>query len=585
MPTITVNKEDLFKALGKRYTFEEFDELCFEFGVEPEEPDEKEIAENPDSALEWKVEIGANRYDLLCIEGLARGLLVFLEKIKAPRYKSIPAWTGNSAKLRILPNTAKVRPFAVAAILRNVTFTPESYKSFIDLQDKLHQNLCRRRTLVAIGTHDLDTIKGPFFYDAKPPSKIKFKALNQTQEMTACQLMELYSNESHLKQYLPIIQDKPVYPVIYDSKGVVLSMPPIINGEHSKITLNTRNVFIECTATDLNKAKITLDTIVTMFSQYCSPKYEGIESVEVVNPCGTSVMYPELHYRLEEIDVSETNQKIGICIPPGEMARLLTKMCLESTPFDSGNKIMVEVPPTRHDVIHACDIMEDVAIAYGYNHITKTIPQTNCIGNQYPINKLSDLLRQEIAAAGFTEVLTFALCSRDDVADKLGKNIKNVNAVHIANPKTLEFQVARTTLLPGILKTISKNKNMPLPLRLFEISDIVICDPKKDVGARNERWMCAVNYNKSSGFEIVKGLLDRVMQLMEIPFQKGSDGYYIEACDDPTYFQGRCATVILRGKPIGKIGVLHPDVVTKFDLNNPCSAFEISVEPLLRSSS
>uniref|UniRef100_A0A8W8K7F4 Phenylalanine--tRNA ligase beta subunit n=1 Tax=Magallana gigas TaxID=29159 RepID=A0A8W8K7F4_MAGGI len=352
MPTITVNKEDLFKALGKRYTFEEFDELCFEFGVEPEEPDEKEIAENPDSALEWKVEIGANRYDLLCIEGLARGLLVFLEKIKAPIYTSIPAWTGKSAKLRILPSTAKVRPFAVAAILRNITFTPESYKSFIDLQDKLHQNLCRRRTLVAIGTHDLDTIKGPFFYDAKPPSKIKFKALNQTQEMTACQLMELYSNESHLKQYLPIIQDKPVYPVIYDSNGVVLSMPPIINGEHSKITLNTRNVFIECTATDLNKAKITLDTIVTMFSQYCSPKYEGIESVEVVNPCGTSVMYPELHYRLEEIDVSETNQKIGICIPPGEMARLLTKMCLVSTPFDSGNKIMVEVPPTRHDILN-----------------------------------------------------------------------------------------------------------------------------------------------------------------------------------------------------------------------------------------
>nr|XP_022336972.1 phenylalanine--tRNA ligase beta subunit-like [Crassostrea virginica] len=585
MPTISVNKEELFKGLGRRYTFEEFDELCFEFGVEPEEPDEKDVAENPDLALEWKVEIGANRYDLLCIEGLVRGLLVFLEKIQAPRYKTVPAWPGKSQMLRILPRTAEVRPFAVAAVLRNITFTPERYKSFIDLQDKLHQNLCRRRTLVAIGTHDLDTIKGPFYYDARPPSAIKFKALNQTEEMTATQLMELYSNESHLKQYLPIIQDKPVYPLITDSQGVVLSMPPIINGDHSKITLNTKNVFIECTATDLNKAKVTLDTIVTMFSQYCSPQYEGIESVEVVNPCGTSVMYPELHYRLEEIDVSDTNQKIGICIPPGEMARLLTKMCLESTPFDSGNKIMVEVPPTRHDVIHACDIVEDVAIAFGYNNITKTIPQTNCIGNQYSINKLSDLLRQEIAAAGFTEVLTFALCSRDDVADKLGRNIKNVNAVHIANPKTLEFQVARTTLLPGILKTISKNLGMPLPLRLFEISDIVLRDSSKDVGARNERWMCAVNFNKSSGFEIVKGLLDRVMQLMEIPFGKENNGYYIQACDDPTYFQGRCATVILRGKAIGKIGVIHPDVVTKFELNNPCSAFEISVEPLLKSSS
>ncbi|XP_056018225.1 phenylalanine--tRNA ligase beta subunit-like isoform X2 [Ostrea edulis] len=562
-------------------TFEEFDELCFEFGVEPEEPDEDDIIENPDAALEWKIEIGANRYDLLCIEGLVRGLLVFLERVEAPRYKTIPPWPGKTQRLRILPRTAEVRPFAVAAVLRNITFTPEIYKSFIDLQDKLHQNLCRRRTLVAIGTHDLDTLKGPFYYDAKPPSEIKFKALNQTEEKTAAELMEIYSNESHLKQYLPIIQDKPVYPVIYDSNGVVLSMPPIINGDHSKITLNTKNVFIECTATDLNKATITLDTIVTMFSQYCSPPYEGIESAEVVNPCGTSVMYPELHYRLEEIDVSDTNCKIGICIPPGEMARLLTKMCLESTPFDSGNKIMVEIPPTRHDVIHACDIVEDVAIAYGYNNIVKTIPQTNCIGNQYPINKLSDLLRQEIAAAGFTEVLSFALCSRDDVADKLGKNIKDIKAVHIANPKTLEFQVARTTLLPGILKTINKNKSMPLPLKLFEISDIVLCDSAKDVGAKNERWLCAVNYNKSSGFEIVKGLLDRVMQLLEIPAERGKTGYYIEACDDPTYFQGRCATVILRGKAIGKIGVLHPDVVTKFDINNPCSAFEISVEPLL----
>ncbi|XP_062567010.1 phenylalanine--tRNA ligase beta subunit-like [Saccostrea cucullata] len=584
MPTISVNKEELFKALGKRYTFEEFDELCFEFGVEPEEADEKEITENPEAALEWKIEIGANRYDLLCIEGLVRGLLVFLEKISPPRYKAIPPWTGNTQKLIVLPRTAEVRPFAVAAVLRNITLTPERYKSFIDLQDKLHQNLCRKRTLVAIGTHDLDTIKGPFYYDAKPPSEIKFKALNQTEEKTAPQLMELYSNESHLKQYLHIIQDKPVYPVIYDSRGVVLSMPPIINGDHSKITLETKNVFIECTATDLNKAKITLDTIVTMFGQYCSPPNEGTESVEVVKPCGTSVMYPELHYRLEEIDVSETNNKIGICIPPGEMARLLTRMCLESTPFDSGNKIMVEVPPTRHDVIHACDIVEDVAIAYGYNNIEKTIPQTNCIGNQSPINKLSDLLRQEIAAAGFTEILTFALCSRDDLGEKLRKDIKDINTAHIANPKTLEFQVARTTLLPGILKTINKNMGMPLPLKLFEISDIVVTDPKRDVGARNERWICAVNYNKSSGFEIVKGLLDRVMQLMEIPFQKGDEGYYIKASDDPTYFQGRCATVILRGKPIGTIGVLHPDVVTKFEINNPCSAFEICVEPLLHGS-
>jgi phenylalanyl-tRNA synthetase beta chain len=81
----------------------------------------------------------------------------------------------------------------VAAVLRNVTFNEDSYKSFIDLQDKLHQNICRKRSLVAIGTHDLDTIKGPFTYDAKPPDDIKFQPLNQDKEYTATELMDLYS--------------------------------------------------------------------------------------------------------------------------------------------------------------------------------------------------------------------------------------------------------------------------------------------------------------------------------------------------------------------------------------------------------
>ena len=75
-----------------------------------------------------------------------------------------------------------------------------------------------------------------------------------------------FQTDSHLKAYLPIIKDSPVYPVIYDSNNVVLSMPPIINGEHSKISLNTKNVFIEATATDLTKAKIVLDIIVRILN-------------------------------------------------------------------------------------------------------------------------------------------------------------------------------------------------------------------------------------------------------------------------------------------------------------------------------
>lgn len=141
----------------------------------------------------YKIDIPANRYDLLSLEGLVTGLLVFQGKLQPPLYKAVKPTEGSRHRLIIKPDTAKIRPYAVAAILRNLYFTQDSYNSFIDLQDKLHQNICRKRSLVAIGTHDLDSIEGPFYYDAKPPNDIKFKPLNQTKEYSALEIMELYS--------------------------------------------------------------------------------------------------------------------------------------------------------------------------------------------------------------------------------------------------------------------------------------------------------------------------------------------------------------------------------------------------------
>lgn len=581
MPTVDVRRDLLFKAIGKEYSDEEFEELCFDFGLELDEVI-TEGDSGKDEVVIYKIEIPANRYDLLCLEGISRGIQIFMGKIKAPRYKTIYP-DGGLQRLKMSKNTALVRPHCVAALLRNITFTKASYDSFIDLQDKLHHNLCRRRSLVAIGTHDFDTIQGPFLYDALPPQDIKFKPLNQNKEFTAVELMELYKGESHLKQYLSIIRDKPVYPVIFDANGVVLSMPPIINGEHSKITVKTRNVFIESTATDLHKAKIVLDTLVTMFSVYCDEPFVT-EAVEVEQPDGSVVVYPELKYRHEVVCVEQINKNIGIKESPERLADLLTRMCLLSEVTDDGKSVRVEIPPTRADIIHECDIIEDVAISYGFNNVVKTIPPTNTIANQFKLNTLCDLLRQEIAQAGFTEVLTFALCSRDDVSEKLKKSLSLSKAVHIANPKTLEFQVARTTLIPGILKTVSCNKKMPLPMKLFEIADVVHSDERKDVGARNHRRFCAINYNKTPGFEVIHGLLDRTMQLLEVSYtddKTSTTGYYLKAHEDGTFFPGRCALVIANGRQIGIMGVLHPDVVHNFELNLPCAILELDVEEFL----
>ncbi|XP_041126252.1 phenylalanine--tRNA ligase beta subunit-like [Polyodon spathula] len=589
MPTVSVKRDLLFHALGREYTDEEFDELCFEFGLELDEiTSEKDIiskeqgdvkAEGASDVILYKIDVPANRYDLLCLEGLVRGLQVFKERTEAPRYKRVNPVDGEPQRLIITEETALVRPHAVAAVLRNITFTKDRYESFIELQEKLHQNVCRKRTLVAIGTHDLDTISGPFTFTAKPPADIKFKPLNQSKEYTAPELMNLYKTDSHLRHFLHIIEDKPVYPVIYDSNGIVLSMPPIINGDHSKISVNTKNVFIECTATDVTKAKIVLDMVVTMFSEYCDEPFT-VEAAEVVYPDGKSCIYPELPYRKETMTSDFINKKVGFNETPESIAKLLTRMYLKSEVIGEGGEIEVEIPPTRSDIIHACDIVEDAAMAYGFNNLKRTMPRTYTVANQFPLNKLTELLRQDLAAAGFTEALTFALCSQEDIAEKLNKDISTTKAAHIANPKTAEFQVARTTLLPGLLKTVAANRKMPLPLKLFEISDVVLKDETKDVGARNNRRLCAVYYNKSPGFEVIHGLLDRTMQLLDVKPDR-EKGYCIQAVEDSTFFPGRCAEVFANGQSIGRLGVLHPDVISKFELTMPCSALDIDIEPFL----
>lgn len=590
MPTIAVNRDELFKRLGRVYTEKEFDELCFEFGIELDEVTSEKQMKSKEQGIEhkideneeviYRIEIPANRYDLLCIEGLALALNIFLGRQDIPRYQVIKP--EKMEQLTILPNTGVIRPHAVAAILRGVNFTKLSYNSFIDLQDKLHQNLCRKRTLVAIGTHDLDTIKGPFVYDAKKPEEIKFIPLKQTKEFNAKDLLEFYLNDEHLKAYVPIIKDSPVYPVIYDSNDVVLSLPPIINGEHSKIKLETKNIFIECTATDSHKAEVVLDTLVCLFSEY-STKPFTVEPVKVVGPDNSERIWPSLKYRQESISLDYIQSNIGIKIDLNQVHKLLKRMGLESQ-TKSNTEAYVTIPPNRHDILHACDILEDIGISYGFNNIDMVLPQTLTIGSQFKLNKISDQLRFELARCGFTEALTFSLCSRDDIGSKMRLKNEVERAVKISNPKTLDFQVARTSLLPGLLKTINSNKKMPIPLKLFEISDIVLKDNTKDVGARNERFLSAIYYNKNSGFEVIHGLMDRIMQVIEIPYCSASEqtknGYFIRAKNDPRFLDGRCAEILINDKVFGVMGVLHPEVITNFDLTQPCSALELSIESI-----
>ncbi|KAJ7094640.1 hypothetical protein B0H15DRAFT_132061 [Mycena belliarum] len=622
MPTVAVDKEELWQRLGQEYSTEDFDHLCFEYGLELDEDTTAEVEEAikkglPAERPQLKIEIPANRYDLLCIEGISRALRVFIGKTEAPRYKLVMPAGGEASLLNVTcsPETKKIRPYFACAILRNVKFTERSYASFIDLQDKLHQNICRRRQLVAIGTHDLDTLQPPFRYEARPPKDIKFVPLGKNKAYTAEELMTVYESEKHLSKFLPIIRDSPVYPIIYDARDQVLSMPPIINSEHSKITLHTRNVFIDVTATDQTKLDIVVNMVATMFSEYCAEPYT-IEPVKVIQSDGQARITPDISGRQTTAHASYVNSCTGLKLSSSEVSTLLKKMSLYASVSPSDpDEILVEIPPTRPDILHECDIMEDAAIAYGFNNLPHSFPATTTVGQPSAIGRLSDVVRREWALAGWVEVLPLILCSHEENFEWLNHVDDGTTVVKIANPKTLEFQVVRTTLIPGLLKTIRENRSHSLPVKIFETSDIVVKDSKRERQARNIRHAAAVWCNKTAGFEVVHGMLDRAMKMLDVPRiashdHKAKTGYYIKETSDPMFFPGRAATIYYRAPPVketqstmssvkqelesilhieqdmklGTLGILHPTVLEKFDIGYPCSSLEFTLEPFKKKT-
>ena len=560
--------------------------MCFSYGIElDEDTEDQDRPLGPDGKPEppeLKIEIPANRYDMLCFEGISMALNVFLGRRDAPEYNVKTPSNGQMIDLKIKPETGQVRPFCAGAILRGIKFDQRKYDSFISLQDKLHQNLARQRTLVAIGTHDLSKISPPFTYEARKPEDIRFVPLNQTKEMSAAEMMSFYEKDRHLSRYLHIIRDSPVYPVIYDSKGAVLSMPPIINGDLSKITLNTTDVFVDTTATDKTKLNIVIAEICAMFAEYCSEPF-SIEPVKVTSEHNKqSRVTPDMRPRDAEAEVEYIRTCTGIpSLQAQDMCKLLKRMGYSASP--SKNKpetiIQVQVPATRADVLHQADIMEDVAVAYGFNNMPRTYPhEAATIAAPLPANKLADLIRRESAMSGWTEALPLILCSHDENFAWLNRKDDGNTAVKLQNPKTAEYQLVRTSLLPGLLKCVRENKHHAVPIRFFEVSDVAFKDLSRERKSRNEKHVGAVWYGKTSGFEMVHGLLDRLMRMLSYPFllsdkmaQDKIDGYWIEEREnDTTFLRGHAATIKIRqaGKTIvvGEFGILHPSVLKKFEL-------------------
>ena len=593
MPTIIVNRNALFKAIGQSFTDEEFDNLCFEFGIELDDvTSEQEIVKNEQNKEDknlstevlYKIEVAANRYDLLCLEGLALALRIFLEKQKMPDIKPINVLPENERQLIVYDSINDVRPIGLCAILRDINFTDEMLKSFMDLQDKLHNNICRGRKLVSMGTHDLDTVKGPFTYRALKPEHIHFVPLNREEEVNGDGLMSLLKDDPKLGKYLHLLKGKEKYPVMTDSNGVIMSLPPIINSQHTKMTLNTHNVLLDITGTDLTKCEIVLNTLIAMFSVYCKNPFT-VEEIKVINEkTGEGKIYPDLTPRKFKVDVNYLKTITGIYdIIPEKITKLLERMELKANIINP-NEIEVSAPITRSDILHPCDIAEDFAISYGYNNIKKQLTQTKTHGVQQPYNKLSDLFRDEMAMGGYVEFLTMSLLSHKDMFTNLLSEEKDDKTVQILYSKSKEFEYMRSSLIPGILKSIEGNKANQLPFKIFEISDVVEIDKDNEVGAVNRRRLCFAYTNTVSAMEIVQGMVDLLMKKIGLCFNSDNKEkkYCIKKSENKIFFEDRQAEIyILDDIKVGIYGIVHPKVIKNFGIKNPVTLCEIDLQLIM----
>jgi len=296
-----------------------------------------------------------------------------------------------------------------------------------------------------------------------------------------------------------------------------------------------------------------------------------------------SEVTPTMEYIDFEIELEYINRILGVNIDANKVRSCAEKMGLVLKDTSRGGELLqIEVPPTRADVLHQCDLIEDVGIGYGFNNIEKVFPQNNTIGAYQPSNKFTDSLRAELAQAGYIEQLTFSLLSFADNYDNMRLKQNHEECVVLSNPATAEFQMVRTSLIPCLLKCAQVTKKEPIPQKFFEISDVCVMDAEAETGAKNIRRVCALTIDQTSSFQVIHGLLDLIMTKVGADFSTGH--YSLHADDnDPRFLPTRGVEIRLKGSKVGSMGVLHPEVLNNFEIKYPVTVLELEFDPLFEN--
>jgi len=554
MPTIEFTLQRIQRLLGKPVSIKDLEMDLQWISLDLDEINEAEG--------KIKVEYNPNRPDFSSPEGIARALKGYYEiETGLPHFTA----KGGDYEVNVDPIVNQVRPFIATAIVRGINLDSDQVATLMNTQEDLHWAIGRNRKKVAIGVHDLDKITPPFTYTAVKPDAIKFEPL----QMPGYQLTPAEILEQHPKgrEYAYILKDTGICPIIFDKNSNVISFPPIINGTLTMVTDDTKNLFIDMTGTDLKSVNFALNVLCTMLADMgCK-----IEKVTNLYPDGPRIT-PSFAPAEWMVDVEYINSYLGLKLPETDIIKALRKVRFDAKPGKRKGSLDVLVPCYRGDLMHPVDLTEEVAIGIGYSNLPLTLPQGG-IGKYHPKLQAQALVRKVMTGLGFQEVVNFILTSKEKSFAATRRKWKD--GVVLKNPVSKEYDTTRQDLLSGLLQNLQDNKHESIPIKIFEVGDVIILDKNEETGARRDIHVACVIYDKEACFTDARSVVDAFMEM------HGIGSFEVIAATNPFGLDGRTADIIIDKKRVGSVGEIHPEILSNFALECPVAFFEINLEPLI----
>lgn len=547
MPVITFKYQDL-KDLGIDLEKDELINTIPMMASDIEDYDDEEI----------KVEFFPNRPDNLSIEGVARSFKGFLGlETGLPKYDI----EESGEKVYVSKEVEEIRPHIRFAKIDNVDFSGDKIKYIMDFQENLHWVIGRDRKKVAIGVHNADVVEGPFNYIATEKTENAFVPLEMGEELTPEEILE--KNQKGEK-YAHLIDKFDKYPLILDKDNKVLSMPPIINGELTKLSEDTKNIIVDVTGTDEKAVNQALNIICSSFAEVGGK----IKSMEIVYEDETFVS-PDLTPKERNVHVDVANELIGGTDLDAEDVKRL----LEGARFDAEilneNELKVIIPAYRTDILHEVDIVENIAIQYRINNVEAKLPNLATIANEHSWFKSEQTIRELMVGFGFQEVMSLMLTSEKNHFEKM--NQEEIDHVQVARPISISGTMIRTSLLNSLMEFLEDNKHEDLPQKIFEIGDVVYMDDENFNKTRTVKKLAGLICHSSANFTEIKSTTSSIVSNL---------GYSMELSDseNTSFITGRVADFTgdsKNGQIKGFFGEIAPEVIRNFELEYPVTAFEI----------